>query len=42
MMWIRYIMMAMFSVTSITLLTYQGIEIFHAFWDYFKQKLNRY
>ncbi|SOC37106.1 hypothetical protein SAMN05877842_10337 [Ureibacillus acetophenoni] len=38
MMWIRLIVMAMFSVTSISLLTYQGIEIFHAFGNYFDQK----
>lgn len=38
MMWFRLIMMCMFSVTSVSLLTYQGIEIFHAFSDYFNQK----
>ncbi len=34
-MWIRFIIMGMFSVTAITLFSYQGIEIFHAFMDYF-------
>lgn len=38
MMWIRFIMIGMFSLTSITLLTYQGIEISNAFLEYLKQK----
>jgi hypothetical protein len=38
MMWIRFIMMGLFSLTALTLLSYQGIEIFHAFMDFFKQK----
>ncbi len=37
MMWIRLIMIGMFSMTSITLLAYQGIEISSAFLEYFKQ-----
>lgn len=36
-MWIRFIMMGVFSLTALTLMSYQGIEIFHAFMDYFKQ-----
>ncbi len=36
-MWIRLIMIGMFSMTSITLLLFQGIEISTAFCDYFKQ-----
>ncbi len=36
-MWIRFIMIGMFSATAITLLSYQGIEIYHAFMDYFKK-----
>lgn len=37
MMWIRFIMIAMFSMTSVTLLAYQGIEISNAFLEYFKK-----
>lgn len=37
MMWIRLIMIGMFSLTAITLLSYQGIEIFQAFMDYFNK-----
>jgi hypothetical protein len=36
--WIRWIIIGMFSLTAITLLSYQGIEIYHAFMNYFKQK----
>ncbi|MFZ3590149.1 hypothetical protein ACOI1C_12930 [Bacillus sp. DJP31] len=35
MMWVRFIIMGMFSLTAITLFSYQGIEIFHAFVDLF-------
>lgn len=38
MMWVRFIMMGLFSITAFMLLTYQGIEIFQAFSDYFKNK----
>lgn len=37
MMWIRFIMIGMFSMTSLALLTYQGIEISNAFLEYFKK-----
>ncbi|MBM7608460.1 hypothetical protein JOD29_001705 [Lysinibacillus composti] len=37
-MWIRFIMIGFFSITSITLLTYQGIEIFNAFLEYIRQE----
>jgi hypothetical protein len=37
-MWIRYLMIAFFSLSAASILTYQGIEIFQAFMDYFKQK----
>ncbi len=33
MMWIRIIMIAFFSLTAMTLLSYQVVEIFHAFID---------
>lgn len=38
MIWIRFIMITMFSATALTFVSYQGIEIFQAFIDYFKQK----
>lgn len=38
MLWMRFVMIGMFSLTALTLLSYQGIEIFQAFMDYFKQK----
>ena len=38
MMWTRFIIIGMFSATALSLFSYQGIEIFHAFLDYFKQK----
>lgn len=38
MIWIRLIMIGMFSATALSLFSYQGIEIFHAFMDYFKKK----
>jgi hypothetical protein len=37
-MWIRFVMIGIFSISAAGMLTYQGIEIFHAFVDYFKQK----
>ncbi len=37
MMWIRFIMIGMFSLTSISLLTYQGVEISNAFLEYFNK-----
>lgn len=36
--WFRFVIIGMFSASAITLLSYQGIEIFNAFADYFKQK----
>ncbi len=38
MIWMRFIIIGMFSATALTLLSYQGIEIFQAFMDYFKEK----
>jgi hypothetical protein len=38
MMWIRFVMIGIFSISAAGMLTYQGVEIFHAFVDYFKQK----
>jgi hypothetical protein len=38
MMWIRLVMIGLFSISAAGMLTYQGIEIFHAFVDFFKQK----
>lgn len=38
MIWLRFIMIGMFSATALSLISYQGIEIMHAFMDYFKQK----
>lgn len=35
---IRYIMIAAFSLTATSLLCYQGVEFYHAFLDFFKQK----
>ncbi len=37
MMWFRFIMIAMFSLTALSLFTYQGTEIYHAFMDFFKK-----
>ena len=37
-MWIRYVIIAGFSLTASSLLLYQGIGIYHAFLDLFKQK----
>ncbi len=38
MMWMRLVMMGMFSVTAFSLFLYQGIEISHAFIDLFKKQ----
>jgi hypothetical protein len=38
MMWIRFVMIGIFSISAAGMLTYQGVEIFHAFVDFFKQK----
>jgi hypothetical protein len=37
-MWIRFLMMGVFSFTALTLLSYQAIEIYQAFIDFFHQK----
>lgn len=37
-MWVRFIMMGVFSFTALTLLSYQAVEIYHAFIDFFQQK----
>ncbi len=37
-MWIRFVMIGLFSISAVGMFAYQGIEIFHAFMDYFKQK----
>ncbi|SFB06287.1 hypothetical protein SAMN04488577_3113 [Bacillus sp. cl95] len=37
-MWIRFVFIGLFSLTATSMLTYQGIEIYHAFVDFFKQK----
>lgn len=36
--WIRFIIIGFFSVSAISLMSYQGIEIFNAYIEYFKQK----
>lgn len=38
MFWMRMLMIGGFSVTAATLFLYQGIEILHAFTDYFHEK----
>jgi len=38
MFWLRMIPVVMFSITALSLFTYQGIEILHAFTDYFNKK----
>ncbi|MDQ0186479.1 hypothetical protein J2S16_003087 [Cytobacillus kochii] len=35
---VRMIMISMFSITATTLLFFQGLEIFQAFFDYYKNK----
>ncbi len=37
-MWFRFLMIGFFSLSAVSLLAFQGIEITHAFMDYFKQK----
>lgn len=37
-MWIRFLLIGFFSLSAVSMFTYQGIEIFQAFVDYFKQK----
>ncbi|SDN21326.1 hypothetical protein SAMN05443253_10956 [Bacillus sp. OK048] len=37
-MWIRYVIIGAFSLSAVGMLTYQGIEIYHAFIDFFKNK----
>ncbi|SFC37235.1 hypothetical protein SAMN05443252_103103 [Bacillus sp. OV322] len=37
-MWIRFLMVGVFSATASSLLTFQGIEIYHAFLDMIKGK----
>ncbi len=37
-MWIRFLLIGFFSLSAISMFTFQGIEIFQAFMDYFKQK----
>jgi hypothetical protein len=38
MIWFRFLMIGFFSVTAMSLLYYQGTEIFHAFTDYFNKR----
>jgi len=38
MVWMRFIIIGMFSLTALSLFSYQGIEIFNAFVDLYKQK----
>jgi hypothetical protein len=38
MFWIRLIPVVAFSITALSLFTYQGIEIIHAFNDFFQKK----
>lgn len=37
-MWIRFVLIGIFSLTATGMLTYQGIEIYHAFLDFFKKE----
>ncbi len=37
-MWMRFIMMGLFSVTALTLFTFQGIEISQAIMSIFKHE----
>jgi hypothetical protein len=37
-MWIRFVIIGFFSISAASMLTFQGIEIFHAFVDLFKEK----
>ncbi|WP_255398295.1 hypothetical protein [Salirhabdus sp. Marseille-P4669] len=38
MLWFRIIMIGFFSMTAISLLSYQGIEIYQAFLDFFQNQ----
>jgi hypothetical protein len=38
MFWIRLIPVVAFSITALSLFTFQGIEIIHAFTDYLQKK----
>ncbi|MBM7619230.1 hypothetical protein JOC95_001079 [Bacillus tianshenii] len=38
MMWVRIIVICFFSLTSLSLFTFQGIEVVKAFTDYFHSK----
>ncbi|WP_278309180.1 hypothetical protein [Oceanobacillus zhaokaii] len=38
MMWIRYVIIGFLSLTSVYLFYFQGIEMYHAFKDYFQSK----
>ena len=37
-MWFRYIMIVFSSLTALSLFAYQGVEIFSAFMEFFKEK----
>jgi hypothetical protein len=37
-MLVRYVMIAAFSFTATSLVCFQGIEIYHAFLDFFRTK----
>jgi hypothetical protein len=37
-MWIRFVMIGFFSMTAAGMLTFQGIEMYHAFMDFLKNK----
>lgn len=37
-MWIRFLMIGLFSLTASSLFFYQGMEMYHAFTDFFRQK----
>ncbi|SER21987.1 hypothetical protein SAMN05216362_16111 [Piscibacillus halophilus] len=38
MMFLRFLMIGLFSFTAMSLMSFQGVEIFHAFVDLFKNK----
>lgn len=38
MLWFRMIMIGMFSLTALSLFSYQGIEMYHAFIEFFDKK----
>jgi hypothetical protein len=37
-MWFRYIIIGMLSFTALQMFLFQAINIYQAFWDYFKQQ----